>query len=672
MSQPANDEFSQHLSDEESNHEDASDTGAAPKQPQPMIPQTTAISNIKLPILKKEEYDIWAMEMEHYLEYIDNEVWKVIQNGNSKKRISIGKDGVVRVLSPVTAAEIQAVEKERKAKNILLMAIPKEHMRRFHGMDDAKEIWEAIRTRFGGNANSKKMQKAVFKQQFEAFRISNSEGLEKGYDRFQQLLSQLEAHGAEVSTEDANHKFLRSLPSAWSNLAMTMRTNPEIDNLSIDDLYNNLRVFEQEIQAKAALKGESVFLCYSTCTLLILQPKIPEKRSFLLFFADRSTLSLFANKTEGILVYFMKILEQLDDVDIEESDINWQIAMIAISDEEKLEVLQCHNTGHIARIYSKGDTKMERRREEFTLSTSSKLGARENHIVIADKDDGIVNWENILKVEEQIQHFMAISLTMSQAVKKLEAQLVTSQRQQLSLNEKLTFQVNEIHEKDEKLKRYRRIGMKAVREKEQLQKIVDSWKDSFKESYGDSFNSGMSSHENCSKEDSIGKPLYSRFTKTNDFKGVPHPLSGDYTPKPQEEIDDSLRLNHKEYVIQMRMSTVDNVVSELQEVEPSCVKHVKTPRQPLKDKDTHNVNRKNWNDMMERERGEGYSFTKKKCFVYGSLSHLIKDCDYYEKKMTREVEVKRVVNTGNGVAKPVWTNANKIIMLFILLLLETY
>ncbi|GKA33885.1 hypothetical protein Tco_0720314 [Tanacetum coccineum] len=44
----------------------------------------------------------------------------------------------------------------------------------------------------------------------------------------------------------------------------------------------------------------------------------------------------------------------------------------------------------------------------------------------------------------------------------------------------------------------------------------------------------------CSKEDSIGKPSYSRFTKTNDFKGVPHPLSGDYTPKPQEEIDDSL------------------------------------------------------------------------------------------------------------------------------------
>ncbi|GJT04201.1 putative ribonuclease H-like domain-containing protein [Tanacetum coccineum] len=98
------------------------------------------------------------------------------------------------------------------------------------------------------------------------------------------------------------------------------------------------------------------------------------------------------------------------------------------------------------------------------------------------------------------------------------------------------------------------------------------------------------------------------------------------------------------------------------EVEPSCVSHIKTPRQPIKDQATPKVNRKNWNAMMERELGEGYSFTKKKCFVCGSLSHLIKDCDYYEKKMAREAEVKkqRVVNTGNGVAKPVWTNANRV------------
>ncbi|GJR02759.1 putative ribonuclease H-like domain-containing protein [Tanacetum coccineum] len=82
----------------------------------------------------------------------------------------------------------------------------------------------------------------------------------------------------------------------------------------------------------------------------------------------------------------------------------------------------------------------------------------------------------------------------------------------------------------------------------------------------------------------------------------------------------------------------------------------------MKNQGTSEVKGKNWNKMMERELGEGYSFIKKKCFVCGSLSHLIKDCDYYEKKMAREAEFKkqRVFNTGNRVAKPVWTNANRV------------
>ncbi|GJS63601.1 hypothetical protein Tco_0678165 [Tanacetum coccineum] len=61
------------------------------------------------------------------------------------------------------------------------------------------------------------------------------------------------------------------------------------------------------------------------------------------------------------------------------------------------------------------------------------------------------------------------------AVKKLESQLKASHKQQSSLNEKLNFQANQIFEKDEKLKKYRRIGMKAVKDKDALQKIVDSW-----------------------------------------------------------------------------------------------------------------------------------------------------------------------------------------------------
>ncbi|GKE89794.1 hypothetical protein Tco_1567269, partial [Tanacetum coccineum] len=149
--------------------------------------------------------------------------------------------------------------------------------------------------------------------------------------------------------------------------------------------------------------------------------------------------------------------------DIEEMDINWQIAMIAIRmkkfykktrrrvridgnkpvgfDKKKLECYKCHNTGHFrGRTYSRGR-----------------------------RDKSCTHGEQEAKI-----------LTYTLAVKKLEAQVVTFQKQQLSLNEQLTFQANEIYAKDEKLKKYRRIGIKAVKEKEQLQKTVDSWKNSSK------------------------------------------------------------------------------------------------------------------------------------------------------------------------------------------------
>ncbi|GJU26653.1 hypothetical protein Tco_1165274 [Tanacetum coccineum] len=146
----ANDNFSLHDDEELSLHDDASldgsvpasNKGDAPAKP-PQIITTNTLSNIKLPVLQKDDYDTWAMEMEHYLEYIDNEVWKVIQNGNSKKRVTKGKDGVYRVLPPTTQEEQFADEKERKARTLLLMAVPKDHLRRFKLPEPCCKDWLA-------------------------------------------------------------------------------------------------------------------------------------------------------------------------------------------------------------------------------------------------------------------------------------------------------------------------------------------------------------------------------------------------------------------------------------------------------------------------------------------------------------------------------------------------
>ncbi|GJZ11272.1 hypothetical protein Tco_0546031, partial [Tanacetum coccineum] len=166
------------------------------------------MSTIKLPILKKGEYDIWAMKIEHYLRHTYYPIWEVIQKGNGPVQVSIDTNGQIRVLPPKTTEEILARKRERKARTTLLISIPEDHLAKFHKMTNAKDMWEAIKSIFGGNDESKKMHKYILKQQFESFSVSNSEGLHKGYDRFQNLLSQFKIHGAGISTEDANQKFL--------------------------------------------------------------------------------------------------------------------------------------------------------------------------------------------------------------------------------------------------------------------------------------------------------------------------------------------------------------------------------------------------------------------------------------------------------------------------------
>ncbi|GJR11507.1 putative ribonuclease H-like domain-containing protein [Tanacetum coccineum] len=451
---------------------------------------------------------IRGMEMEHYLEYIDNEVWKVIQNGNSKKRVTKGKDGVYRVLPPATQEEQFADEKERKARTLLLMAVPKDHLRRFHGMDDAKEIWAAIKTRFGGNANSKKMQKAVLKQQFEAFTISSKESLEKGYDRFQKLLSQLDALGAGVSDEDANHKFLRSLPPAWDSLAMTMRTKKNIDTLSIDDY--------------------TIIECSTTAT-----PGL----------ADEVIHSFLATNADDVdLIH--EDLDQIDDLDLEEMDINWQIAMTAI----KIKKLY-KKTGRRPRVDGKMHVAFDKRKEDI--------------------DDSLYEYG---KYGPQPQ---SPSPTVSDASSTV--------------------------------------------------------------------------YSTCPSNDSDGELGAVSDHSVND-----------------DPIHDHIPIPSIEQVTIATQKTQPQVPKPKQTVVPSCAQHVKTPRQPIRTPVTPSPipsnNRQNWNQQMERELGAGYSFERKTCFVCGSLSHLIKDCDYYEKKMAREAALKsqRVVHADVRQATPAWTNTNRV------------
>nr|GFA78957.1 hypothetical protein [Tanacetum cinerariifolium] len=61
------------------------------------------------------------------------------------------------------------------------------------------------------------MQKSLLKQKFEEFKISEEEGLDKGYEKMQKILTQMNTLKIKPEPEDVNMKFLRGLPPSWSD-----------------------------------------------------------------------------------------------------------------------------------------------------------------------------------------------------------------------------------------------------------------------------------------------------------------------------------------------------------------------------------------------------------------------------------------------------------------------
>ncbi|GJZ96680.1 hypothetical protein Tco_0669014 [Tanacetum coccineum] len=177
------------------------------------------ITAMKIPIIKKGEYDIWSMRMRQYICHTDHNLWDVIVNGDLEEEAAPSGEQSAPP-APKTAKQLAAKRNQERVKSILLLAIPDEYLLKFHN--------------------------------FENFTTASNESLDKAYDRFQKLISQLEVHGAPVSKEDINQKFLRSLPPSWSQIALIMRNKPDIDQVDIDDLYNNLRVYEDEMKKRNA------------------------------------------------------------------------------------------------------------------------------------------------------------------------------------------------------------------------------------------------------------------------------------------------------------------------------------------------------------------------------------------------------------------------------------
>nr|GFD30437.1 hypothetical protein [Tanacetum cinerariifolium] len=102
--------------------------------------------------------------------------------------------------------------------------------------------------------------------QFENFPGSSSESLDQIHDRLQKLVSQLEMHGVSLCQEDVNLKFLRSLPSEWNTHTLIWRNKTDLEDKSLDDLFNSLKIYESEVKHSSSLGTDSSNLAFVSTT----------------------------------------------------------------------------------------------------------------------------------------------------------------------------------------------------------------------------------------------------------------------------------------------------------------------------------------------------------------------------------------------------------------------
>nr|GEY67426.1 hypothetical protein [Tanacetum cinerariifolium] len=191
----------------------------------------------KIPILETGKLKQWQFRIQQYLQHEHYALWEVIEFGDSYEApkddvtTASASDGTGKKKGrtvTLTTDDMQKRKNDVKTRTTLLLALHDAHQLRFSKHKTAQELWATILKTFGGNEATKKTKKNLLKQLYGNFKAEGSKTLEQ------------------------------ILASEWLMHTIVWKNMSDLDTMSLDDLYNHLKVYESEVQKKSKLNFQNM------------------------------------------------------------------------------------------------------------------------------------------------------------------------------------------------------------------------------------------------------------------------------------------------------------------------------------------------------------------------------------------------------------------------------
>nr|GEX84288.1 ribonuclease H-like domain-containing protein [Tanacetum cinerariifolium] len=332
----------------------------------------------KIPVLDTGKLKQWQFRIQQYLQHEHYALWEVIEFGDS---YVVPASSSSTTTTDTTSGETGT----NKFKT-------------------ARELWAAILKTFGGNEATKKTKKNLLKQQYGNFKAEGSETLEQTFNRMQVIIGQLQFMDVEIKQDDLNHKFLTNLAPEWLMHTIVWRNRGDLDTMSLDNLYNHLRVYESEVQKKSEPNSQNMaFISASkpssrnedgnTACVSTASTNVPIASASVATISQDTACTYIASQSSGSQIKF-KDINQIDEDDMEEIDIKWNMVLLSMRadkfwkktgkkisiqgsdvagfDKLKVECFNCHKMGHFARECRAPRNQDRGRRDNYRQGSKAK------------------------------------------------------------------------------------------------------------------------------------------------------------------------------------------------------------------------------------------------------------------------------------------------------------